>query len=295
MKRLILLFTLLPISYFGQYSSYYNVNSNSRVSGNVNVNKNVRVSGNTTQTISTIDYGALAKANAERERIKLEAIQYADEKARRQAIEIASNPIKAYEYGNNFTWDYSKKNLRTTANKLGFKKFKFTQRILHSSLFNSTGGGRYENVSYNGITTEYWVFPVFKVKSEKAKKFKPNQAEIFCRMDSVIVGELNDFPEGQMFVHKKDINRAVIQSKKGFKGTLIYEDSYEYTISDTYLVYYQNSTGVWFGATAKVRYFGDKDEITFEDLEGRRHYLHQVIEKVISSAYGSDWQYISKF
>ena len=69
---------------------------------------------------------------------------------------------------------------------------------------------------------------------------------------------------------------------------MIWEDDYQYTITENYEAFWKNSNGVWFRAFAKVRYYGDKDDITFEDLEGRRHYLHQVIEKVISSARNFD-------
>ena len=76
---------------------YYDITTHE----NVNVNKNVNVSGyvHQSQTVTTIDYGAFALANAERERNRLEAQKYADEQSRRQALEIAANPLKAYDYG----------------------------------------------------------------------------------------------------------------------------------------------------------------------------------------------------
>ena len=86
---------MLPFILNCQYSNYYNVdvNSNSRVSGNINVNKNVNVSGYTTQTIKTIDYGALANANAirernriEQQRITIEQAKYNDGKERQKEI-----------------------------------------------------------------------------------------------------------------------------------------------------------------------------------------------------------------
>jgi len=33
-----------------------------------------------------------------------------------------------------------------------------------------------------------------------------------------------------------------------------------------------------------VRYYGDKDEVTFEQIEGRKYYLKRLIEKIISTA-----------
>ena len=38
----------------------------------------------------------------------------------------------------------------------------------------------------------------------------------------------------------------------------------------------------------KVRYHGDKDDVTFEQLEGRRYYLKELIEKIISTAKVND-------
>ena len=286
------MFLVLPFISDCQYSSYYNVdvNSNSRVSGNINVNKNVNISGDVTKTIKTIDYGALSLANAQREKTRLQAQKYADEKSRQQSLEIATNPMKAFEYGKFQTWDYySTAEKRKTAKKYGFKKFKYLFNYPHSSLFNGTGNGRWENVSSDGITTEYFIYPISRIKSEFYGSIKPNQAEIKCKMADIKVGELNDDGKnGEIFVHKKDVNRATVYNNKGFKGTLIWEDDYQYTITDNYHAFWKNSNGVWFRGFARVRYYGDKDDITFEKLEGRRHYLHQVIEKVISSARSYD-------
>ena len=162
---------MLPFISNCQYSSYYNVdvNSNSRVSGNINVNKNVNVSGYTTQTINTIDYGALANANAVRERnrieqnrIAIEQAKYNDDKERQRAIieskkalEIAENPMKAHDYGQFYSSNYSylKKNWKSLLS-LGFKSFTESFVIPHKSLFQNVGAGRFENISPDGITTE---------------------------------------------------------------------------------------------------------------------------------------------
>jgi hypothetical protein len=285
---------MMPVLCFGQYSSYYGAYSNPgkadvEVNAKVNVNQNVKVSGHTTQTINKIDYRALANANAQREKTRLQAQKYADEKSRLQAIEIASNPTKAFEYGKFNTWDYySTAEKRKIAKSYGFKKFKFYINHPHPSLFTSTGENRWENVSYNEVTTEYFIYPISRIKSEFYDSIKPNQAEINAKMTNAKVGELNVKRDIQLFAHKKEVNRATVYNHKGFKGTLIWEDDYQYTITENYEAFWKNSNGVWFRAFAKVRYYGDKDDITFEDLEGRRHYLHQVIEKVISSARNFD-------
>ena len=67
----------------------------------------------------------------------------------------------------------------------------------------------------------------------------------------------------------------------GFVATVIYEDDYDLIIEDRYFAV--NSRGKYKVAYyARVKYSGDKDEITFEDLEGRRHYLKNTCEKFIA-------------
>ena len=88
-----------------QYSNYYNVysQSNSNVNANINANVNHNVSGtiysHSTQTINTIDYGALALANAQREQNKIEQQKIADENQKRILSEVTADPVKAYDYG----------------------------------------------------------------------------------------------------------------------------------------------------------------------------------------------------
>ena len=95
------------------------------------------------------------------------------------------------------------------------------------------------------------------------------------------VGELNDDAEfGKFFVHKKDVARATVWGFKGFVSTLIWEDDYQYTITDNYSSYTPDNILNF----VKVRYYGNKKEVSFEQLEGRRYYLKRLIEKVISTA-----------
>lgn len=289
MKYLVILFFSLPLFISSQYSDYYSgAYSNPQgttLKAKVDVNQKVQVSGHITQTVTSIDYGSLAKANAERERTRLLKEQFLDEKSKREAIDIASDPLKAFEYGEfrNVNY-YSSSDKRKKARNFGFKKCRFYYNEPHKSLFNSTGNGRWENVSSEEITTEYYIYLVSQVRAEEAKNFDLNQAEKILSFEKFKTGQLNKGNEGDFYLHKKDLNRAMISNQRGFKGTMIWEDNYEYTITDTYLAIWQNNEGKWFKATAKARYLGDKDKVTFEDLEGRRHYLHTVIEKVISSA-----------
>ena len=150
MKKLLLILLFLPMIGFGQYSNYYNIDHN--VSGTIN--KNVNVSGTVRNTITTIDYGALANANAQREsnrltqqRIAIEQAQYRDAKERNdaisnanRAIEIAENPMKAHTYGRAYTNTYSYYNEKWGTLRLnGFFKFTETIQIPHNSLFENVG------------------------------------------------------------------------------------------------------------------------------------------------------------
>lgn len=267
-----------------QYSTYYNVDVNQNV--NANINKNVNVSGNVYEhkTITTIDYGALQLANAQNEKNRLENLKYADEQQRLISLEIASDPIKAYDYGSQNTFTIKGKD----ANKLGFKQFTMSYRIPHNSLFVKAGAGRFENVSIDGITTEI-IFSAPLYNKEK----KEINVEKLAKMDSVKVGSLNEKidPDGEaIYVQKKDIHRATVYGIKGFNGTLIWEDNYQYTITDNYYSFNKNEgNGIFF--SVKVRYYGNKDKITFEQLEGRKYYLQRLVEKVISTGVVGEMKY----
>jgi hypothetical protein len=264
---------------YAQYSNYYNVNVNQNV--NANINKNVSGSVYEYKTITTIDYGALQLANAQKEKNRLESIKYTDEQQRRMSLEIASDPVKAFDYGFQNTFTINGKD----ANKFGFKHFTMSYKVPNNSLFTQAGAGRFENVSSDGVTTEI----LFSAPVYNRNKLEIS-VEKMAKMDSVKVGALNEKlgPDGQaVYVHKKDIHRATVF---GFKGTLIWEDDYQYTITDNYYSFNNNEgNGVFF--TVKVRYYGDKDKITFEQLEGRKYYLQRLIEKVISTVIVNDMKY----
>ena len=107
MKNFTLLISLLFFANisFSQYSNYYTVDQNI----NANINENINVTG----FVSSIDYGALAQANAQREanRIENQRVQIQIQKAQdernkelaliesNKATEIAFDPVKAYTYG----------------------------------------------------------------------------------------------------------------------------------------------------------------------------------------------------
>jgi hypothetical protein len=251
---------------------------------NANINQNLNVSGTIfeNKTITSIDYGALSLANAQREAIRLENAKYADEQQKHISLEVASNPVKAYDYGyaNNFSLKGKE------AKSFGFKHFSVSYVIPNNTLFVPAGAGRFENVSIDGITTEIIINgPAYNTNKTVM------DIEKFAKMDSTKVGQLNKGADGnEIFVHKKDLNRATVFGIKGFKSTLIWEDEYQNTITDNYNAYNPSEgNGIFY--SVKVRTYGNKSEVNFEKLEGRRFYLRQLIEKVISTAVVYDMKY----
>jgi len=220
---------MLPFILNCQYSNYYNVdvNSNSRVSGNINVNKNVNVSGYTTQTIKTIDYGALANANAirernriEQQRITIEQAKYNDGKERqkeilesKKALEIAENPTKAHEYGqfHSHSYDYLNKGWKGLL-AFGYKSFTDNLVIPHKSLFQNIGQGRWENISTDGINTEIRsIYPYHNFKqipylsSDEMKNYKKKRERLLDYYKS----------------HNKPIKKNYKKNKDKFKNDLL--------------------------------------------------------------------------
>ena len=267
MKKLLIILIFVPLVSLGQtYSRYYGTVD---VNANVNINKNVDVSGNVNvnKTITTIDYGALRLANAQREKIRLQKQIYNDEKKKSEAIEIALDPSKAIYYGEKRYW----------------RKFSWTS--LHPSLFNSNVW-KFKNFSDNDVVTKIELSPI-KSKFKWGPKNQKLEAYIKSAIDTLEVGKTNEIfteyfnyyknPKG--FIHKIDLNKANVYGTDGFKLTIIYEDDYEYIIEDRYYRKYRNRIN-----SASVKFSGDKDEITFEDLEGRRYYFKKLINQLISTA-----------
>ena len=60
--------------------------------------------------------------------------------------EIAANPIKAYDYGNQNNW-------KNTEDRNGFTKFTLGHRQPHQSLFINLKNYNYQNISSNNIIT----------------------------------------------------------------------------------------------------------------------------------------------
>lgn len=250
-----------------QYSTYYNVNENIKISGTVN------------QNIRTIDYGKLALANAENEKTRLQGLIYEDQKVKAISLEIASNPIKSYEYGTDnimtFTNEVAKKN--------GFIKCKQHWKIPNSALFDNAGVGRYQNVSLNGITAEFSVYNAHVFLDSMGNILTPSAVE--KNFENVKLGKMFNGTD-TVYSYKSEVNRATVFGIKGYSIKIAWESKYEFGITDNYQSIDVN--GILF--CVKARYYGDKDEVTFEQLEGRRYYLKSLIEKIVSTAYISDFK-----
>ena len=164
------------------YSRYYRSNID------VDINQKVDVSGNVNKTITSIDYGALANANAQRERNRIEKQRLEIEQAKyinelekqdallysKQAMEIAADPIKAHDYGQYYSQYHSwSPNGNKSLRYFGFLSYTEHLTVPHQSLFIVNGDRRIENVSPDGITTEiimdqprynYLQYPVVSLK-----------------------------------------------------------------------------------------------------------------------------------
>lgn len=288
--RISLFLLFISFNSFSQtYSNYY-IKSNSDV--NVKADVNVKTESNVKKTITTIDYGALRLANAQAEKNRLESQKYSDEKSKNDAIAIALDPVKAFDLGRDNTWVAGKKEIEV----LGFKKFTYYHKIPHSILFNSVGGYNYRNESERGVVTDLEIGIIQNLKNKnliqnfsKAWKTNPETIEsYFGKTESFIksyeiknlkVGELGQLGENDVYIHNLDINKARIWGQEGFVWTVSYEDDYEYIIKDNFRVFLPNGYYIYAGA----RYRGDKDDVDFEMLEGRREYFKRLVNKHIST------------
>jgi hypothetical protein len=300
-KFLLLLLTFLSFNSYSQDlprfnpSTYYQqVDLNANINANVNVRQNVNVSGtvNVNKNITTIDYGALAQANAINERNRLERQLYANEEQKRIALEIASDPMNAFKYSQpiNEKVDNSfKKKVKWT------KRYSFVMTWPHSSLFTQvSSSGQYwvvlENRDAKGILVEINLSVPYELNNDEAKEFVDayypeynKSIEELFKESNETVGKLvedGSASGGDAFHHKNVIERTKIWGQNGFKQKYVWEDDYEYGITDNYRAFAGNKS---FFFDAKVRYKGSKNDITFEDLEGRRFYLRRLIERYLAS------------
>lgn len=293
MKKLILLVSIIfNATAYAQYSAYYNINTKS----NVNVDANVKYSGSLFEykTITTIDYGALQLANAQREKNNLEQQKFADEKQKQIAFQIIEDPLKAYDYGSwlnfssqdkNFNKSKEGKNfIETIKEKSGFSKFRIDY-VVPFLIFTYLNMFQVQNVSSDGVKTDViLILPNYN----KEKKMLNVESEF----ENVVIGKEIEEPDEQnklrkTVFHKKELNRATVFGFKGYRSTYIWEDKFEYCLTDNYILQ-SDSFGNGYTVGFKVRYYGNKSEVDFEKLEGRRYFLKPLIERVVSTAKVSD-------
>jgi hypothetical protein len=282
MKYMMLAATfILSLSSYSQYSTYYGTG----LINNKQVNANINLTSKVNSTITSIDYGRLALANAEREKTRLLSLQYANELEKQRVLEIAINPMKAFDYGSDVLFVYKK----DMAKMCGYKKSSWYHKSPHSSLFKLFAGEYdgyfYRNVSDENIVTEIVLEPQVYVNGlEKGSdkdtitamfKLLLDNPEEFSKHNEDTVGTII---YKKTFLHKKDLKRATVYGKDGFKSTKIYEDDYELVIEDEFNASF-NGTLI----RASVKYKGAKGEVTFEQLEGRRYYLKRLCEQIIAT------------
>lgn len=289
---IIIMYILLYAPLTAQYSNYYSniyigkpKTSQSKIDVNANINHNVNANLNISGTIveqkhiTTIDYGALELANAQREKNRLQQQIYADEREREIANVVAQNPLNAYVYG--YPFKYCMKDLKKLDNnaakkwkETGIKDFCINFVIPNNKLFSNVGPWKFQNVSDDGVIVDIeFTLPSF---------FKGT----YYNLDSVWNNEyitIGDESQG-IFYHNKDKKPSDVFGSKGLKSTLIFEDKNEYFINDVFVSYNYNY-GLFFNNFVSVTYHGDKSEVTFEQLEGRRYYFRNLIQKLIATGF----------
>jgi hypothetical protein len=214
-------------------------------------------------------------------------MKYADVSQKNQAIEIALNPQKAFNYGTDTNYIIQDKK---TSRMLGFSVgTKIYHKIPNAALFVDNKIWNYINETDDGVVTELEIIaPSYyagtetffkKTKKEREQLHKNMQTYIenFTTQNLPIVGEKT---EGGQFTHKAYINKAKVWGNQGIVFTWYFEDDNKYVIKDNFR--FISPKGVAF--SAGVRYKGDKDEVTFEMLEGRRSYLKKLCEQIIATA-----------
>ena len=286
------MFILLCAPFYSQYSNYYSniyigkpKTSQSKVDVNANINQNINaninISGTITEqkSITTIDYGALELANAQREKNRMEQQKYYELREREIAEAISLNPLAAFEYGSHYGYCMTGlmkvyNNLAKIWKEIGVKDFCLNFGIANEKLFYNIGPRKFQNVSDDGVIVDIeFILPSF---------FKG----VLYNLDSVwnyeyiTIGEENK----GVFYHNKDKKPATVFGLKGIQATLITEDKYEFQISDVYTSYNYDHK-LYFTNSVIINYHGDKKEVTFEQLEGRRYYFRNLIQKIIASGY----------
>lgn len=289
-----ILFCTFSILTYSQYSNYYmvNVKQDIKVNGEITVNKK----------IETIDYGAMALAEAQNEKNALASKIYNDDSQKQNAIEIANNPLKAYDYGKDILWEvdanYSEigSGARKIAKSYGFNYFYVKHKRPNPALYALYNGGwSYINESNNGVTTiltlsipEHTLTTTetndMKKKDRQASieywnKLWGNTENYLKNYFDITLGIKNEGTKDEYYLHKAEIKRANVAGSEGFVLTRSKETNYERIIEDFYI----SLTSDGFYKSSSVKYKGDREIIDFKELESRRAYLGALNRKLIST------------
>ena len=289
MKNLVLLLlTLLSFNLHSQYSNYYDVNVNSSINANINQDVNVSGNVNVNKTITSIDYGALAQANAQYERNRLDRLKYENEEQRRMALEIAEDPSKAFDYSELSPFRY------TNAQRKEFglpSRLTLNRKMLNTSiyLFNQ---GAWTNISKDFITTALFDYGTNATTwyndmwgDETGIDSNDPESHVTYNLEEGKECSSSDMRSelwggDTAFIHKVEVSRATVRGHNGYKGTIVYETKYEKGIID----YYHSVSNGNILSRWKVVTKGNTNEVTFEQLEGRRYYLRLLNEKQIANS-----------
>lgn len=309
MKKSNLLIVLIilnfPLIGFSQLNYYkVDVKSKSEIKAEVELN----------QTVETIDYGAMALAEAKKEENRLKAKIYKDETQREYAKQIALNPLYAFDYGYPVTFykaymgvaphshGFDRYVLREYAKKYGFNYFNLDFKRPNEAMYTAAKDTQFLNESADGIKTNLTIFIPESIltTSEMAELKKKDYIlkkqywePFFGETENWILnwfdlepGLKNQNTSKEYFLHKSNIKKSIIFGNDGFVLTRYEENKYEKYIIESY--HFISSNGLRF--ECKVEYKGENDKISFEQLESRRAYLGPLNRKIISSAYFGNYK-----
>ena len=292
-KYLIISVFAFPMLSYSQYSNYYmvDVKQDIKVEGEITVNKK----------IESIDYGALALAEAQNEKNALENKIYADNNQKKNAVEIANNPLKAFDYGEDILWEVDAANniaegQRKIAKSYGFNYFYAKHKRPNSALYALYHGGwDYINESNKGVTTIISLNVPLHIlttteTNDMKKKDRQDRIEYWNKLwgnteyylknyFDLTLGIKNVKTKDEYYLHKAEIKIANVAGSEGFVLTTCKETNYERIIEDFYI----SLTSDGFYKSSSVKYKGDRDIIDFKELESRRAYLGALNRKLIST------------
>lgn len=251
---------------------------------------NLKVMGSQDYEHLMLDYDMLVASNVRMEKRQVDKQSFSQEKDRRLMLEFVEEPLKSYEYGKKLEFKYNDREFKWLR-ETGFKSYTLSYTSL--SLFFDFDGRYWVNKSSNGVTTQICIFPPYSNLEDENRNVKR-----IASMEEIIEGTMNDaggddLGNDSIFVYKKKVSRATVFGVIGYNGTLIWEDEFSYCITDNYIAY-DGYLGDGVGYFVKVRTFGDKEDVNFETLEGRRYYFKPLIEKIISSANIYDIKFVKK-